>query len=89
MWKTDLVRNFFGDHVNPLYEAQIAAAFGQEYKKLRELEPEPDMVFHRLQLFTGGQSKETPTYEAAVLAVLAYFFEQCDIFERPPTGVMQ
>jgi hypothetical protein len=83
MWKADLVNNFFRDHVNPLYEDQIAAAFGQEYKKLRELEPEPDMIFQKLQHFTGGQSKALPIYEAAVLAVLAYFFEQCDIFERP------
>lgn len=61
---------------------------GQEYEKLRELEPEPDMIFYKLELFTGGQDKGTPIYEAAVLAVLAYFFEQCDIFEQPPTGVI-
>lgn len=88
MWKTDLVKNFFQDHINPLYEAQIAAAFSQEYKNLRELEPEPDMIFQKLQYFTGGQEQGTPGYQAAVLAVLAYFFEQCDIFERPPTGVI-
>jgi hypothetical protein len=88
MWKTDLVKNFFQDHFNPLYEAQIAAAFSQEYKKLRELEPEPDMIFQKLQHFTGGQDTGTPIYSAAVLAVLAYFFEQCDVFERPPAGAI-
>jgi hypothetical protein len=88
MWKADLVGNFFRDHVDPLYGDQIASAFSKEYKKLRSWSADPDLMFRKLQQFTGGQNRENPDYEAAVLAVLAYFFEQCDIFERPPAEVV-
>ena len=33
-----------------------------------------------LQHFAGGMSG-TPQHQAAVLAVMSYFFERCDIFE--------
>lgn len=44
----------------------------------------PDAIFGKLQEFAGGSQRGDSGHEAAVLAVLAYLFEQCDIFERPP-----
>lgn len=82
MQKAGLVRNFFHDHYNPLYGDEVAAAFKKEYNKYRTLEMDPDIIFHKLQAFAGGLERGAPTYEAAVLAVLAYLFEHCDIFER-------
>lgn len=82
MQKADLVGNFFNDHPNATYGDEIAAAFKEEYDKCRRLEMDSDTIFHKLQAFTGGSERGSPTYEAAVLAVLAYLFEQCDIFER-------
>jgi hypothetical protein len=40
----------------------------------------PDEIFGELQAFAGGMDRE-PSRQAAVLAVLSYFFESCDIFE--------
>ena len=80
--KADLVRNFFSDHNNPLYGDEVAAAFQKEYNRYKTLEMDPDLIFRKLQEFTGGLDQGTPTDQAAVLAVLAYLFEQCDIFER-------
>ena len=37
-------------------------------------------------MFAGGTERQDPAHEAAVLTVLAYLFEQCDIFERPSGG---
>ena len=77
-----IIRNFFNDYSDPLYGDQIASTFNKEYKKYRTLGMGPDTIFLKLQEFAGGHVRGTPTYEAAVLAVLAYLFEQCDIFER-------
>jgi hypothetical protein len=88
MQKADLVRNFFNDHSNPTYGDEIAAAFKGEYNKYRRLEMDADTIFHKLQAFTGGSERGSPTDEAAVLAVLAYLFEQCDIFERSQVEVV-
>ncbi len=71
-----------------LYGDQMVAAFNKEYQKWKALSIDPDIIFLKLQEFTGGQVRGTPTYEAAVLAVLAYLFEQCDIFERTPEAVV-
>lgn len=87
MRKADLVGSFLNNHSNPLYGDQIATAFNKEYKKWKSLSTDPDIIFLKLQEFTGGQTRGVPTYEAAVLAVLAYLFEQCDIFERSPEEV--
>ncbi len=88
MQKADLVGNFFTDHYNPLYGDEIATAFKKEYNRYRHLEMDSDLIFRELQEFTGGSNQETPTDQASVLAVLAYLFEQCEIFERPPVEVL-
>ena len=84
MQKADLVGQFFNDHSNPTYGDEIVAAFKSEYENYRSLGIDPDIIFCKLQEFTGGSERGTPADEAAVLAVLAYLFEQCDIFERSP-----
>jgi hypothetical protein len=87
MRKADLVGNFFRDHPNPQYGDEIALAFNKEYRECKIVSMEPDIIFFKLQEFAGGQDRESPAYEAAILAVLAYLFEQCDIFERSPEEV--
>jgi len=44
----------------------------------------PDTIFGELRKFCGGFNALPPRQEGAVYAVLAYFFERCDIFEEPP-----
>ncbi len=89
MQKSELVRNFFTDHYDPQYGDEVAAAFKKEYNRFRNLEMDPDLIFRKLQEFTGGTDQGTPAEQAAVLAVLAYLFEQCEIFERPSVEVKQ
>jgi hypothetical protein len=87
MQRADLVENFFRMYPDPQYGDEIALAFNKEYKNLKELGMEADIIFYELQKFAGGQDRKTPRYEAAVLAVLAYLFEQCEIFERSSAEV--
>jgi hypothetical protein len=44
-----------------------------------------DEIFGSLQDHTrGSEPLSDPGHQAAVLAILSYFFERCDIFEDKP-----
>ena len=62
---------------------RIAEAFRRRYAQLRESGRSPDEILGHLQQYagTGGD----PGRQTAVLAVLSYFFERCDIFDDPET----
>lgn len=60
---------------------QIAEAFRHHYQQLNGDGLSPDEVFCELYRFAGRSEVVPPRREAAVLAVLSYFFERCDIFE--------
>jgi len=79
--KVRLVETYF--HKASLVELgeKIAEAFRDEYAKLRSMELEPDRIFAYLQKFTGVTGE--PKRQAAAMAVMAYFFDRCDIFEDP------
>lgn len=83
MQKSPLVAQFFNSWKNPTYGEQIAEAFKSEYVRLRDGLPQlhPDEIFGRLEAWTGGMANTTPAHKAAVLAVLAYLFDKCEIFE--------
>lgn len=75
-----LVQNFFETWPDPSFGESIAEAFRQRYQGLKVVGFSPDEIFSQLQAFAGGMNGE-PSEQAAVLAVMSYFFERCDIFE--------
>lgn len=83
MQKSPLVAQFFNSWKNPTYGEQIAQAFKSEYVRLRDglLQLHPDEIFGRLEAWAGGTMNTTPSHKAAVLAVMAYLFDKCEIFE--------
>jgi hypothetical protein len=83
MAKAPLVKQFFEEWDQPTYGERMAKAFGRRYRELREATPalHPNEVFAELQRWTGGAKSQSASRLASVLAVLAYFFERCDIFE--------
>jgi hypothetical protein len=83
MSRADLVRRYFTN--KPRLQDQIAASFRARYAGLRDASS-PDEVFAELQRFAGGDRVRNPGEQSAILAVLAFFFEECDIFERPEGG---
>lgn len=83
MVKAPLVRQFFDEWHAPTYGERMAKAFAARYAELKSSAPplHPNEIFHELQLWTGGEKQKSSAQLAAALAVLAYFFERCDIFE--------
>ena len=61
---------------------RIAEAFRTRFTELLSEDSSPDEIFRALQEYAGG-SEGPPTRQVAVLAVLSYYFERCDIFEDP------
>lgn len=83
MSRSDLVHRYFRAATDQAEQDKIATMFRQRYATLRSEGHSPDEIFSRLQHFAGGAQVGPPARQAAVLAVLAYFFQECDIFERP------
>lgn len=85
MEKAPLVEEFFNRWKTPTYGTQIAAAFKNQYIELRDQSPSlhPDEIFGRLEKWAGGNDLTSPSRKVAILAVLAYLFDSCEIFEEP------
>jgi len=79
--KAGLVEMFFRKGPDPESGERIAEAFRQRYTHLKNLDLPADTIFKYLQEYAGFSGE--PKRQGAALAVLAYFFDSCDIFEDP------
>lgn len=79
--KSKLVKNFFSQWHDPELGDRIARAFRAQYEQLRDDGVIADDAFFALWKFAGGGTQKSVSHEAAVLALLAFLFEECDIFE--------
>ena len=82
MVKAPLVSLFFEQWHDPLLGERIAKSFRAKYESLRK-DFIPNLLFAELRSWAGGVNRGTPEHELAVLTVMAYYFERCDIFEEP------
>jgi hypothetical protein len=82
MIKSPLVADFLSQWYDETLGERLAEAFKAEYRKL-SLDNGPNQTFAALQSWAGGDHRGTPEHELAVLTVIAYYFERCDIFEEP------
>lgn len=80
-----LVELFFDNWPSPGLGEEIAQGVRMRYQSLKAVGLSPDEIFGELQMFAGGMTGE-PARQSAVLAVLSYFFERCDIFEDSDEG---
>lgn len=81
--KGKLVKKFFAEWHDPELGDRIAKTFRSRYEELRTANVLGDDAFFELWRFAGGGLKESINQEAAVLSVLAFLFEECEIFEAP------
>lgn len=81
--KERLVGKYFDVHHDPTLGEEIAQAFREKYRALREANLSADTIFCELWTFVGGGGFAGLEQKAAVLAILSHFFESCDIFENP------
>ncbi len=87
MAASNKIRDYFNKHYDPNLGDRVAQAFRGEYESLRNRQLPPDDIFVELQRIGNGTTFATPSRQAATLTALAYLFEACDIFERPPEEV--
>ena len=79
--KSHLVRELFRKWHDPELGDRIANTFREKYKIFKRSGVAGDDLFQELWMFARGGGVTRPKDEAAVLAVLAFLFEECDIFE--------
>ena len=84
--RSSLVLNFFRDADDEELGDGISVAMVAEYQRMRKRVDDPNEIFDRLELFVGGSELRGAAHRVAVHALLAYFFERCDIFERVEEG---
>ena len=82
MAKSPLVSDFLSRWHDETLGERLAEAFKAEYRRFRE-NYKPNQIFAELQSWAGGGSRGTAEHELAVLTVIAYYFERCEIFEEP------
>lgn len=82
MTKAPLVSAFFDSWHDESLGERLAVTFRKEYESLRGTMP-PNQIFTTLQAWVGGDRVNSAEHQMAVLTVLAYYFERCDIFEEP------
>lgn len=82
MVKSPLVAEFLAQWHDERLGERLAEAFRAEYRRLRR-DNGPNQIFAALQSWAGGNHRGMPEHELAVLAVISYYFERCDIFEEP------
>ena len=81
-----VVEEYFEQHYDPDLGDQIAKAMQIQYMSLRDSGLDPNETLIELQRFAGWGKAETSIHHAAVLAVITYFFDRCDIFEDPDSN---
>ena len=79
--KDGVVKRYFETHHRPDFGEKIAEAFRNRYQSLRKGERLPDEILLSLWQFIGEGA--STRHSSAELAVLAYLFDRCDIFEDP------
>lgn len=79
--KVRLVETYFQKCTPVELGEKIAEAFRCRYTDLKALDLGADQIFMYLQRYAGMQGE--PKRQAAAMAVLAYLFDSCDIFEDP------
>jgi len=82
MASANQIRKFFNRSVDPGLGDKVAGRFKYQYGVLKGAGLTADEIFFCLRDF-AWPGTPSPREESALLALLAYLFEQCDIFERP------
>ena len=77
-----LVEEYFDQHHDPDLVDQIAKAMQGKYQMLADVGFDPNEILVKLQQFAGWGRRDG-RHDVAVLAVIVYFLDRCDIFEDP------
>lgn len=88
-WKNaHLVGQYFDRHPDPLTGERLAKLFRDRYEYLKEQRLNPGDIMASLYELVTGIGSVPPQKQVAVQSLLAFLFENCDIFEREPTATV-
>ena len=81
------IDEWFGKQSDPTLRDKKAAAFNRIYLKANKAHSEAREIVEEVYTALGGHDFRLDSKRAnAVYVVTTYFFDTCDIFEKPPTG---
>lgn len=80
-----LIDDYYTGRVDVTERDEVAYGFREEYQRLRQEDgDEPDLILWHLEHYIlGNLSAPLPQHNAAK-ALIAYFFQSCDVFENAP-----
>jgi hypothetical protein len=82
-----IVATYFERHPDPLTGDKIAALFKGKYSYFKAQNLAPGDIMAALFELVTGIGNVLPQQQVAAQALLAFLFENCDIFERDPQAV--
>ena len=77
-----LVASYFNQHPEPILGERIAQLFNKKYQYLRDQNLTPGNIMNSLYEMVTGTGSVSPERQVAAQALLAYLFENCDIFKN-------
>lgn len=83
MVKSAIVEDFFKQWHDPQLEDDTAAEMKKIYKAAVADGLSPDDIFSRIFNTLLESTDKTPKSMTSALTIMAYFFQTCDIFEKP------
>jgi hypothetical protein len=88
-WKNaHLVGQYFDRHPDPLTGERIAKLFRDRYVYLKQQILSPGDIMASLYELVTGIGSVPPQKQVAAQSLLAFLFENCDIFEREPVATV-
>ena len=88
-WKNaHLVGQYFDRHPDPLTGERLAKLFRDRYEYLKAQLLGPGDIMASLYELVTGIGSVPPQKQVAAQSLLAFLFENCDIFEREPSATM-
>jgi hypothetical protein len=86
-WKNaHLVGQYFDRHPDPLTGERTAKLFRDRYEYLKAQRLSPSDIMGTLYELVTGIGSVPPQKQVAAQSLLAFLFENCDIFEREPAS---
>lgn len=88
-WKNaHLVGQYFDRHPDPLTGERLAKLFSNRYEYLKAQHLSPGDIMGSLYELVTGIGCVPPQMQIAAQSLLAFLFENCDIFEREPAATV-
>jgi len=75
------IENYLNRHPDPSFAEKLTRIFVEKYTAIKEEEIDPISIFNALWDFACYDQVEY-SYRSAGLAILVYFFEKCEVFEK-------